>query len=119
MGKIYRLQVLTRTQDLSFEEGGRVAKLRIYYKGGSQDLTGKEFRELIDKWMGSGRLKSTLFEVKSRTEREARYFVFQGRGSGHGVGMCQWGAKKMAEEGKSFEDILQFYYPGTEIEKRY
>lgn len=119
VGKIYRLQVLTRTQDLSFEEGGRVAKLRIYYKGGSQDLRGKEFRELVNQWIEKDMLRSTLFEVKSRTEREARYFVFQGRGSGHGVGMCQWGAKEMAEEGRNFQDILQFYYSGTEIEKRY
>ncbi len=119
VGKIYRLQVLTRTQDLSFEEGGRAAELRIYYKGGSQDLTGKEFRELVNQWIEKDMLRSTLFEIKSRTEREARYFVFQGRGSGHGVGMCQWGAKKMAEEGRNFQDILQFYYSGTEIEKRY
>ena len=119
VGKIYRLEVLSRTQDLSFEEGGRVAKFRIHHKGGELDLTGTEFRKLIDKWMGSGILKSTLFEVISRVERETRYFVFHGRGSGHGVGMCQWGAKKMAEEGRNFQDILQFYYPGTEIEKRY
>ncbi len=119
VGKIYRLQILSRTQDLSFEEGGRVAKLRIHHKGGHQDLTGKEFRELVNQWIEKDMLRSTLFEVKSRTEREARYFVFQGRGSGHGVGMCQWGAKKMAEEGRNFQDILQFYYSGTEIEKRY
>jgi len=35
------------------------------------------------------------------------------------VGMCQWGAKGMAEQGYSFEEILQFYYPGTTIERRY
>lgn len=119
VGKIYRLQVLSRTEDLSFEEGGRVAKLRIYYEGGSQDLTGTEFRKLMRRGVGKYLLKSTLFKVGRWAKREASCFRFEGRGSGHGVGMCQWGAKKMAEEEKSFEDILQFYYPGTEIEKRY
>ncbi len=119
VGKIYRLQVLSRTEDLSFEEGGRVAKLRIHLKGGHQDLTGTEFRKLVNQWIEKDMLRSTLFKVGRWVKREASYFRFEGRGSGHGVGICQWGAKKMAEEGRNFQDILQFYYPGTEIEKRY
>lgn len=42
-------------------------------------------------------------------------FVFHGRGWGHGVGMSQYGAKKMAEEGYTFEQILKYYYTGVEI----
>ncbi|HEV8144562.1 MAG TPA: hypothetical protein VGQ77_17005, partial [Methylomirabilota bacterium] len=38
---------------------------------------------------------------------------FTGRGYGHGVGLCQWGAKGMAERGHSARQILEFYYPGT------
>ena len=38
---------------------------------------------------------------------------FAGRGYGHGVGLCQWGAKAMAEQGYSARQILEFYYPGT------
>jgi stage II sporulation protein D len=38
---------------------------------------------------------------------------FAGRGYGHGVGMSQWGAKGMAEQGYAAEKILQYYYPGT------
>ncbi len=41
-----------------------------------------------------------------------------GRGWGHGVGMSQWGAKAMADHGWSVEKILEFYYPGTSIQKR-
>lgn len=41
-----------------------------------------------------------------------------GRGWGHGIGLSQWGAKAMAEHGWSAQKILQFYYPGTAIEKR-
>ncbi|TAH62997.1 MAG: SpoIID/LytB domain-containing protein [Gottschalkiaceae bacterium] len=40
-------------------------------------------------------------------------YVFNGRGWGHGVGMSQWGAKKMAELGYSYIDILEYYYTGA------
>ena len=46
-------------------------------------------------------------------------FVFQGKGWGHGVGMCQWGAKAMAENGWSAEKIVKYYYPGTQLQKLY
>ena len=43
-------------------------------------------------------------------------FVLQGRGHGHGVGLSQWGANAMADEGADFTGILMHYYPGTGIE---
>jgi peptidoglycan hydrolase-like amidase len=43
-------------------------------------------------------------------------FVFKGRGYGHGVGMSQWGAWAAAREGRSYEEILAFYYPGTTLD---
>ncbi len=49
-------------------------------------------------------------------ESGAVRFLFQGRGWGHGVGLSQWGAKAMADEGAGFEEILMHYYPATAIE---
>ncbi len=43
--------------------------------------------------------------------------VIIGYGWGHNIGMSQWGAKVMADEGKTYQDILKFYYEGTEIRK--
>lgn len=43
-------------------------------------------------------------------------YIFNGKGYGHGLGMSQWGAKKMAELGYEYEDILKHYYTGTTIE---
>ncbi len=43
--------------------------------------------------------------------------VMAGKGYGHGVGMCQWGAKKMAQEGKKPQDIIKFYFKGVTVEK--
>jgi stage II sporulation protein D len=65
------------------------------------------FRQLL----GNTNLKSTLFDVVEGGDQ----IVFEGRGAGHGVGLCQWGAKGMAEQGNSYREILDFYYPGAEI----
>lgn len=46
----------------------------------------------------------------------AQQYVFTGKGWGHGLGMSQWGAKKMAEEGYTYDQILTYYYTGTQIE---
>ena len=45
----------------------------------------------------------------------ATTFLVSGRGYGHGVGMCQWGAKGMAEQGYSARQILEYFYPGTTL----
>jgi len=44
---------------------------------------------------------------------------FEGRGSGHGAGLCQWGAAGAARAGEGYRAILARYYPGTEIIKMY
>lgn len=46
-------------------------------------------------------------------------FVFSGGGWGHAVGMSQWGARNMANQGYNYRQILQHYYTGIDIEKRY
>lgn len=53
-----------------------------------------------------------------RPSRGGRSFVFEGRGWGHGVGMSQWGARALAEMGRSYREILAFYFPGTAVSRR-
>lgn len=86
---------------------GRAAMISF----GRAEMTGNDFRAMI----GYGRLKSTLFQVETDGER----LSFTGSGSGHGVGMCQWGAKGMAEKGRSYRDILRFYYQGIRVRRAY
>ena len=50
-------------------------------------------------------------------EKSGSDFVFYGRGWGHGVGLCQWGAMAMAEQGYTAEKILTHYYPGTSVRR--
>lgn len=67
-------------------------------------LTGSEIRSLFD-------LKSSNFTIEYKNEG----FLFTTKGSGHGVGMSQYGANEMAKKGKSYQEILTHYYPGTEV----
>ena len=43
-------------------------------------------------------------------------YTFRGSGWGHGLGLSQWGARRMAEEGFTYDEILEFYYSGTKVE---
>jgi len=72
----------------------------------------------IDKFrasLGYNRLRSALFTV----EKKDGNFIFSGKGWGHGVGMCQWGAEGMAKQGFSPEEILKYYYPACEVTRIY
>ena len=62
--------------------------------------------------IGANKLRSTLIDD---IEVKDGKVTFQGRGFGHGVGLSQWGAYRMAEEGADAEAILQKYFPGVEI----
>ena len=88
---------------------GRICKLRIV--GSKTTLTvGKEL--LIRRFLSESHLYSSWFDV----EMTADEVVLHGHGWGHGVGLCQIGAAVMASQGKTYTDILSFYYPGTTLE---
>ena len=43
--------------------------------------------------------------------------IFEGRGLGHGVGLCQYGAQGRARAGHTYREILEAYYPGARLER--
>jgi stage II sporulation protein D len=90
-----------------FSRSGRVAQVRILHSDGELFLRGEDLRRIV----GYTVLASTMFDFEVAGLR----IQFTGRGAGHGVGLCQWGAKVLAERGYSAETILDYYYPGTEI----
>lgn len=95
-------------------ESGRIIELEIIGKMRSLTL-GKELS--IRRSLAKDCLYSSAFRVVSKSEKNGvRRFIIEGRGWGHGVGMCQVGAARMAVEGKTAEEILRFYYPGCRIE---
>lgn len=88
---------------------GRLKDLVIITPHGKLFIQSNQFRKAI----GFGVIKSTNFTVKSSNGE----LVFTGRGNGHGVGLCQWGAKQHAEAGTKYPEILLHYYPATELKK--
>ena len=85
---------------------GRAVTLKI----GEAAINAADFRIKL----GSQKLKSTLLEDITV---EADKVIFTGKGYGHGVGMSQWGAYGMAEEGKTGEEIVQYYFKDVAIQK--
>jgi len=99
VGAVRGIEVSERTTSL------RATVVTVRGSSGVTRLRGNDFRRMV----GYDTVKSTLFAVAVDGE-VAR---FAGRGYGHGVGMCQWGAKGMAEQGATARQILEFYYPGA------
>jgi SpoIID/LytB domain protein len=91
---------------------GRVRELALM--GNSLHLiTGEDFRAVTCRVLGWNMLKSTAFDLRF----EKNYYIFNGRGLGHGLGLCQYGALEMARRGYSYREILRHYFPGAEIQK--
>ncbi len=95
---------------------GRVATLIVRTNRGSVTLTGADARSAFRDARGAS-LLSTYFEVESETRVGERVsgVVLKGKGHGHGVGMCQWGAIGRARAGHDVRAILRHYYPGTVV----
>lgn len=107
-GAAYKVGNISSVIVLSKNKSGRAEKLEIKDNAGvSCILTGKEFRQML----GPNEVRSTMFEPSIKNNS----LILNGTGWGHGVGMCQWGAEGMAERAKKYGQILEYYYPGTEI----
>jgi len=89
---------------------GRVGLVRITGTHGVVTVKGTDLRAI----MGATLLRSTLFSVRI-TPDEQPLVEFLGRGSGHGVGLSQWGARGMAAAGRTYKEILRYYYTSVEI----
>ena len=85
-------------------ESGRAKTLLVNGKA----VSAPSFRIQI----GANKLKSTLIDS---VKAEGDDIIFEGRGFGHGVGLSQWGAYQMAEEGRTAQQILEKYFPGVGI----
>jgi len=91
---------------------GRAARIALLRRGGdAKVISGNDFRLFANRQADGRGLRSTLFDA----ERDGDRYVFEGSGYGHGVGMSQYGAHTMAQNGKSYREILSFYYPGASL----
>lgn len=92
---------------------GRAATVRIVNSLGVLLLKGIDLRTIL----GPELLRSTMFMVRIAPDEQAAV-EFVGKGSGHGVGLSQWGARGQALLGRTYAEILRYYYSGITIETR-
>ncbi|TYO96959.1 stage II sporulation protein D [Desulfallas thermosapovorans DSM 6562] len=113
-------QVRAAVREISGQDPGNINTVEIVERGpsgratriqvGSATVGGPDLRLAL----GSDKVRSTLI---SSARIEGYNLVLEGKGFGHGVGLCQWGANKMASEGKSPQEIIKFYYQDVDIQK--
>ena len=137
LGGINSIQILKKSNS------DRVLKVRLNGPNGNKNISGKDLREnlkllsskfelylLFDKKNQDNKLNSyndeNIIKVNNKIGDDLApyplpiipqdyYLIVKGFGAGHGVGMSQWGARKMAEKGASFRKILKHYYSGVQI----
>ncbi|MBV8116635.1 MAG: SpoIID/LytB domain-containing protein, partial [Candidatus Eremiobacteraeota bacterium] len=95
----------------ALDSSGRARTVELVCERGSAFVKGSAFRSRV----GSRTVPSLLImKIDAPPEAPERISI-EGGGLGHGVGLCQWGARGMALDGASASDILNFYFPGTTI----
>ncbi len=102
VGQILKIEAVTQTPS------GRVGSLKVTGTNSESTIAAKDFRV----WVGGDLMKSTIFSAEVIED----LVEFHGKGWGHGVGLCQWGALGQSLLGKSHKEILGLYYPEAEIE---
>jgi stage II sporulation protein D len=105
------LATITSLELLGRTGSDRVRGVRLAGPEGALMLTGNEFRRIF----GYTKVRSTWFDI----EEVNGGLQLTGQGSGHGVGMCQWGAQGMAREGAGYEEILAHYYGDATLHTAY
>jgi stage II sporulation protein D len=106
---------ITDVREQGRTESGRVAAIAVRTDRETYLLKGNDIRFVLRDPKGAI-LNSTLFTLSAETSGgEVTGLTIKGRGYGHGIGMCQWGAIGRARAGQNYRTILETYYPGTTI----
>ena len=93
----------------SGEMSGRAHELELYTRERRMRISATDFYHCVGRQETWKAVKSCNFKII----QGKGYVILDGKGSGHGVGMCQWGAEGMARHGFNYKQILYHYYPGT------
>lgn len=104
----YSFTSLKGIEAYPLDESGRAKTFIFHVDGKTKEVNANEFRI----WLDPARFKSTKLEDIETTPNG---FKFKGFGWGHGVGLCQYGMKRLAELGYTYTEILNYYYPESEI----
>lgn len=103
-------KILKRLKNIKItkkDKAGVVHELEVRNAGKLLKVPGKSIYYL------SKDIKSFCYNIYHKSDR----VIFKGRGFGHHIGLCQWGAREMVRDGWNYRRILQFYYPKTDFMK--
>lgn len=92
----------------SYTTTQRVRTVEVVHSEGVLNVKATDLRKIL----GWNKVPSTNFTLS----RDNGNYVFDGKGYGHGVGLCQWSALEMSREGMTYKQILDYFYPGTILE---
>jgi stage II sporulation protein D len=108
-----RLQSVGTLQSVrvsSVDPSGRARAFDLIGDTGTVTIKGAAFRLLL-----GGRVLRSLLVTSIKQEPNPPSLWFEGGGLGHGVGLCQWGARGLAQQGRNATDIVAWYFPGTSV----
>lgn len=95
---------------LDRDAGGRAVRVALL-GARPRTIRGEALRDVLARAFGARSIRSTSFDVRL----DGATFVFEGRGFGHGVGLCQAGALARIRAGARVPSILERYFPGTKL----
>jgi stage II sporulation protein D len=101
------LKVVRDVNVIKKDKAGLVTQVRLKGHNNHVTLSGKKLYSLLKD------VKSFHFDITKKADN----FIVSGRGFGHHMGLCQWGAREMVRDGWDYKSILQFYYPQTQFMK--
>lgn len=103
-GLIGEVGTISSMKPIKVTPQGRIVTMEVVGSEGTKEVSGAQLRKVLG-------LRSTLFSISATGDG----FQVSGRGFGHGVGLSQWGAKNLAQQGVQYYQILGHYYQGTSI----
>ncbi len=107
------IEVIHKIEVTEWTKHNRIKKVEISYNNNCKiKMTGELFRCIV----GTRYMPSTFCKLKSLQDS---ILIYDGRGLGHGAGLCQWGAEGLARKGLTAIEILQYYYPHSKPVKAY
>ncbi len=102
---------LQKTEILKQDAAGRPIKVKL---ANGAIISGYQFWLQLGQNFGWDKAPGTRYKLCKQIDNSLK---ISSNGAGHGVGMCQWGAASQARMGKSYKDVLHYYFPATTIEQ--
>lgn len=116
LSDVVNVGTLKSLKPLERGASGRIIRLEVSGSKG-RSVLGPE--RVIRNALGGLRSAAFVVDCYAGADGVPVVFIFWGAGWGHGVGMCQVGAVGLAERGRTYKDILAWYYPGCEVQRKY